>query len=54
RIVTFGDIAIVSQKKTNKLLMTAKAKTYRYLDENEIAELAKAKKGKKRARRRRR
>ncbi len=54
RIVTFGDIAIQAQKKSNKLLMTAKAKTYRYLDENEIAELAKAKKGKQKARRRRR
>ncbi len=53
RIVTFGDITIGSEKKSDKLLMTAKAKTYRYLDENEIAEIAKAKKGKTRARRRR-
>lgn len=53
RIVTFGDITIGAQGKSNKLLMTAKAKTYRYLDENEIAEMAKAKKGKKKARRRR-
>jgi type IV pilus assembly protein PilO len=54
RIVTFGDITIGAEKKqSNKLLMTAKAKTYRYLDENEIAAIAKAKKGKKKARRRR-
>jgi type IV pilus assembly protein PilO len=54
RIVTFGDITINGKGKSNKLLMTAKAKTYRYLDENEIAEIAKAKKGKKRSRRIRR
>ena len=53
RIVTFGDITINTQK-SGKLLMTAKAKTYRYLDEDEIAELAKKKKGKRKARRRRR
>ncbi|MFQ5935436.1 MAG: type 4a pilus biogenesis protein PilO [Acidiferrobacterales bacterium] len=54
RIVTFGNISIQAPKKSNKLLMTAKAKTYRYLDEAEIAEIARAKKGKKRGRRRRR
>jgi type IV pilus assembly protein PilO len=54
RIVTFGDITIGAEKKSNKLLMTAKAKTYRYLDEEEIAEIAKAKKGKQKARRARR
>lgn len=53
RIVTFGDITINSNKKSAKLLMSAKAKTYRYLDELEIAELAKANKGKKKGRRKR-
>ncbi len=33
RIVTFGDISISSTGKDNKLTMSAKAKTYRYLDE---------------------
>lgn len=33
RIVTFGDISISSTGKDNKLSMSAKAKTYRYLDE---------------------
>jgi type IV pilus assembly protein PilO len=54
RIVTFGDIAITTDKKSSKLLMAAKAKTYRYLDELEIAELAKASKKKKKGRRKRR
>ncbi|MFQ5760043.1 MAG: type 4a pilus biogenesis protein PilO [Acidiferrobacterales bacterium] len=53
RIVTFGDITIASNKKSGKLLMAAKAKTYRYLDELEIAELAKASKKKKKGRRKR-
>ena len=53
RIVTFGDITIASDKKSAKLLMSAKAKTYRYLDELEIAELAKANKKKKKGRRKR-
>jgi type IV pilus assembly protein PilO len=53
RIVTFGDITIGSDKKSNKLLMAAKAKTYRYLDELEIAELAKANQQKKKGRRKR-
>ena len=53
RIVTFGDITIVSNKKSSKLVMGAKAKTYRYLDELEIAELAKASKKKKKGRRKR-
>lgn len=53
RIVTFGDITIANDKKSNKLLMDAKAKTYRYLDELEIAELAKATKKKKKGRRKR-
>jgi type IV pilus assembly protein PilO len=32
RIVTFGDISISSSGKSNKLVMSAKARTYRYLD----------------------
>jgi type IV pilus assembly protein PilO len=32
RIVTFGDIRITSNPKNNKLAMSAKAKTYRYLE----------------------
>ncbi|TDJ70558.1 MAG: pilus assembly protein PilO [Proteobacteria bacterium] len=54
RIVTFGDITIASDKKSGKLLMSAKAKTYRYLDELEIADLAKAGKKKKKSRRKKR
>jgi type IV pilus assembly protein PilO len=33
RIVTFGDITISSAGKDNKLTMSAKAKTYRYMEE---------------------
>lgn len=33
RIVTFGDINITSGSKDHKLTMSAKAKTYRYLEE---------------------
>lgn len=54
RIVTFGDIIIEGDKKSSKLLMAAKAKTYRYLDELEIAELAKIEKKKKKGKRKRR
>jgi type IV pilus assembly protein PilO len=47
RIVTFGDIAITAAgKKDNKLTMSAKARTYRYLDEGSVAK-AKPAKGKK-------
>jgi len=35
RIVTFGDIAI-SSSKDNKLTMSAKAKTYRYMEEGSV------------------
>ena len=35
RIVTFGDIAI-SASKDNKLTMSAKAKTYRYMEEGSV------------------
>ena len=59
RIVTFGDISISAGKRgknksDGKLLMSAKAKTYRYLDDDEIAAIAKKKKKKKGKRRRRR
>ncbi|MDH3309393.1 MAG: type 4a pilus biogenesis protein PilO [Gammaproteobacteria bacterium] len=37
RIVTFGDINITSTGKDNKLTMSAKAKTYRYLEEGSVA-----------------
>ncbi|GAB4508048.1 MAG: type 4a pilus biogenesis protein PilO [Sulfuricaulis sp.] len=37
RIVTFGDINIISSGKDNKLTMSAKAKTYRYLEEGSAA-----------------
>ncbi len=37
RIVTFGDINIVSTGKDDKLTMSAKAKTYRYLEEGGVA-----------------
>ena len=43
RIVTFGDINIASSAKDNKLTMSAKAKTYRYLEEGAVAKPAKAK-----------
>ena len=48
RIVTFGDMAIETQKKGSRLEMTAKATTYRYLEAAEIAardEAAKKAKG---------
>lgn len=35
RIVTFGDLAISSPAKGNKLSMTARARTYRYLEDSE-------------------
>ena len=37
RIVTFGDINIFSTGKDNKLTMSAKARTYRYLEEGGAA-----------------
>ena len=54
RIVTFSDIDIKSQPKDAKLLMAAKAKTYRYLDDDEIAAIAKEKKGTQKGGRRKR
>jgi type IV pilus assembly protein PilO len=41
RIVTFGDIAI-SASKDNKLTMSAKAKTYRYMEEGSVKKPDKA------------
>ncbi len=41
RIVTFGDITI-SASKDNKLTMSAKAKTYRYMEEGGAAKQDKA------------
>ncbi|MBI3571477.1 MAG: type 4a pilus biogenesis protein PilO [Gammaproteobacteria bacterium] len=43
RIVTFGDINITSGGKDNKLTMSAKAKTYRYLEEGGVAKPAQGK-----------
>ncbi|MCR4346267.1 MAG: type 4a pilus biogenesis protein PilO [Sulfuricaulis sp.] len=43
RIVTFGDINISSSGKDNKLTMSAKARTYRYLEEGGVAKPVKAK-----------
>lgn len=43
RIVTFGDINIGSAGKDQKLTMSAKAKTYRYLEEGSMAKPAQAK-----------
>ncbi len=48
RIVTFGDITITSGGKDGKLTMSAKARTYRYLEEGE----AMPKKGQPRGRKR--
>lgn len=42
RIVIFGDIAITSAGKDNKLTMSAKAKTYRYMEEGGAAKPDKA------------
>jgi len=41
RIVTFGDIAI-SASKDNKLTMSAKARTYRYMEEGSVKKQEKA------------
>jgi type IV pilus assembly protein PilO len=42
RIVTFGDISIASVGKDNKLTMSAKAKTYRYMEEGSVKKQEKA------------
>ena len=44
RIVTFGDINIGADAKTGKLTVSAQAKTYRYLESEEIDVLESAKK----------
>ncbi len=44
RIVTFGDINIGADAKTGKLTVSAQAKTYRYLESEEIDALQAAKK----------
>ena len=44
RIVTFGDINISTEAKTGKLTVSAQAKTYRYLESEEIDALQAAKK----------
>jgi len=54
RIVTLHDINITRDKKTGKLVMDVTAKTYRYMDEAEIAAARKAKKAKRKKGRRRR
>ena len=46
RIVTFGDITIVSSKN-NRLDLRAKAKTYRYLEEGGATKSAPARRGKR-------
>lgn len=52
RIVTLHNIKIEKDDKTNQLVMDATAKTYRYLDENELAD-QRAKKAKEKKKRRR-
>ena len=48
RIVTFGDISITSPAgKDNKLTMSAKAKTYRYLEEGGAPKPAAAPRGRR-------
>lgn len=52
RIVTLHNIKITRDAKTGRLIMQATAKTYRYLEKEELeAEIAKAKKKKKKGRR---
>jgi len=49
RIVTFGDITITGRAKDDRLTMSAKARTYRYLEEGSAAKPAKGKpRGRKR------
>jgi type IV pilus assembly protein PilO len=47
RIVTLHDFSISPQKEGGKLVMEAKAKTYRYLDEDELQAQEQAATGKK-------
>ena len=48
RIVTISDVQIEPHKKSGKLVMQAVVKTYRYLDDDEIAEQIATKKKRKR------
>jgi type IV pilus assembly protein PilO len=48
RIVTFGDIDISSVGKDNKLTMSAKARTYRYLEEGSAPKPAAKPRGRRR------
>ena len=50
RIVTLHDISITKDPKSDRLTMDVTAKTYRYLDEAEIAAHKKSNKKKKRRR----
>ncbi|HFD12950.1 MAG TPA: pilus assembly protein PilO [Crenotrichaceae bacterium] len=50
RIVTISDVQIQPHKKSGKLVMQAVVKTYRYLDDEEIAQKAAANKKRKRKR----
>ncbi|MHB8622510.1 MAG: type IV pilus inner membrane component PilO [Sulfuricaulis sp.] len=51
RIVTFGDITITSSGKDNKLIMSAKAKTYRYLEAGAVGTQGQGKNGPPRVKR---
>ncbi len=53
RIVTLSDIALKQEKKSGAIEMTATARTYRYLDEEEIAARRKAERDAKKKGRRR-
>jgi type IV pilus assembly protein PilO len=50
RIVTISDVNIVPHKKSNKLAMKAVVKTYRYLEDDEIAAAAAVNKKRKKKR----
>ncbi len=52
RIVTVHDVAIEPIKNSDRLVMNAVLKTYRYLEEDEMGQPESRKKGKKRGRRR--
>ena len=52
RIVTLSNISLKKDKKSGGLEMAATARTYRYLDENEVAARRKAARGKKKGRKR--
>ena len=52
RIVTLSNISLKKDKKSGGLEMAATARTYRYLDEDEVAARRKAARGKKKGRKR--